>query len=181
MTRKILTGLVLAALAVFAAAFAAAPVVAAQKLIRAAQAGDPAAIARHVDFPAFRESLKVELNGRLMAEMRRDGGAEAAALSGLGMILGPSLISSAVDTLVTPEAVAVMVRTARTPTPAEAVSPPPPDRDGPDLHQSWGYRDFNAFAVTLTDPDRPYQPLALILERRGVFSWKLAGIELPPG
>lgn len=181
MSRRILIGLVLVALAVFIAAFAAAPVVAAQKLIHAARAGDPVAIARHVDFPAFRESLKTELNGRLMAEARRDGGAEGALIASLGVTLGSSLISSAVDALVTPEAVAVMVRTARTPSPREAVAPPPPDRDGPDLHQSWGYRGFNAFAVTLTDPDRPDQPLALILERRGVFAWKLAAVDLSPG
>ncbi|MFN3631144.1 MAG: relaxase/mobilization nuclease domain-containing protein, partial [Casimicrobiaceae bacterium] len=49
-------------------AWAAAPVMAAQALIRAAKAGDERKIERLVDFPAFRDSLK---NGRLESEDER--------------------------------------------------------------------------------------------------------------
>ena len=49
---------------------------------------------------------------------------------------------------------------------------------GKDIHQSWGYRGFNQFAVTLTERSRPDDHLALILERRGLFTWKLAAVDL---
>ena len=40
---------------------------------------------------------------------------------------------------------------------------------------------MNAFAITLTDRDRPDDQLALILERRGLFDWKLAAVDLQSG
>jgi hypothetical protein len=52
---------------------------------------------------------------------------------------------------------------------------------GEDIHQAWGYRSLNAFAITLTDRDRPDDQLALILERRGLFDWKLAAVDLQSG
>ena len=52
------------------------------------------------------------------------------------------------------------------------------EADGDDIHQAWGYRSLNEFAVTLTDRDQPDDHLALILERRGLFDWKLAAVDL---
>ena len=92
--------------------------------------------------------------------------------------MGP-LLESAVDSFVTPAGVAQMVTTAEAPDPSRRDPPEPNDaRDGSDIHQAWGYRSFNAFAVTLTDRDQPDQRLALILERRGLFAWKLAAVDL---
>ncbi|MBW8302872.1 MAG: hypothetical protein K0M78_02770 [Brevundimonas sp.] len=89
------------------------------------------------------------------------------------------LLSGAIDATVTPEVVAQMVTTAEAPDPTERDRPEPGDAaDGDDIHQSWGYRDLNAFSVTLTDRDHPDQRLALILERRGLFAWKLAAVDI---
>ena len=103
-----------------------------------------------------------------------------SGLGGLGMILAPMLLSGAVDAVVTPEVVARMVTTAEAPDPTRRQPPEPNDATdgGDDIHQSWGYRDLNHFAVTLTDRDHPDQRLALILERRGAFAWKLAAVDL---
>ena len=48
------------------------------------------------------------------------------------------------------------------------------------MRQSWAYRDLNTFAVTLTRESRPDDPLVLLMQRRGPFSWKLAGVDLTP-
>jgi hypothetical protein len=105
-----------------------------------------------------------------------------SGLGGLGLMLAPMLLSGAVDTLVTPEMVAEMVVTAEAPDPTRPAEREPGDaRDADDIHQSWGYRDLNHFAVTLTDRDRPDQQLALILERRGLFAWKLAEVDIESG
>ena len=164
----------------FVIAWVAAPAFAAQALIRAAKAGDVDRIEQLVDFPALRESLKDELATELAAHMRRDPRMAESDLGGLGLILAPMLLSGAVDAVVTPEVVAQMVTTAEAPDPTVRDQPEPGDaRDrGDDIHQAWGYRDLNAFAVTLTDRDHPDQRLALILERRGLFTWKLAAVDI---
>ena len=113
MNKKLAVGLAVAAIAVFAIAWAAAPVFAAQALIRAAKAGDADRIEQLVDFPALRESLKEELTTELAAHMRRDPRMADSTLGGLGMMLAPMLLSGAIDATVTPEVVAQMVTTAR--------------------------------------------------------------------
>ena len=180
MIKKLAVGLTVAAVAVIVIAWAAAPVLAAQALIRAAKAGDVDRIEQLVDFPALRESLKDELTTELAAHMRRDPRMAESDLGGLGLILAPMLLSGAVDAVVTPEVVAQMVTTAEAPDPTVRDQPEPGDAGdrGDDIHQAWGYRDLNAFAVTLTDRDRPEQRLALILERRGLFDWKLAAVDI---
>ena len=176
MTRKIIVGVAVAAVAAFVLAWAVSPILAAQDLIRAAKAGDERRIERLVDFPSLRASLKDELNDELIERMRRD---PRVVESGLGMMLAPMLLSGAVDTLVTPQVVADMVTTAEAPDPTRPGDPDPADkRDGNDIHQSWGYRSLNEFAVTLTDRDRPDDHLALLMERRGLFAWKLAAVDL---
>lgn len=179
MNKKLVVGLAVAAVAVSVIAWAAAPVFAAHALIRAARAGDVDRIEQLVDFPALRESLKDELTSELAAHMRRDPRMADSTLGGLGMMLAPMLLSGAIDATVTPEVVAQMVTTAEAPDPTVRDRPEPGDAaDGDDIHQAWGYRDLNAFAVTLTDRDHPDQRLALILERRGLFTWKLAAVDI---
>jgi hypothetical protein len=95
------------------------------------------------------------------------------------MLFGPMLIDGAVDMLVTPQAVAAMVETAKAPDPTDAVTPEEPASEQSDIRQGYAYRDLNTFVLTLTDPDRPGEPLKLLLRRDGLFGWKLAGVELP--
>ena len=179
MNRKVLTGVIATGVLLFLGAYFASPVLAARGLISAAKAGDEAKLERLVDFPAFRESLKEELNARLRAEMRADLSARDSALAGLGMMLAPSLIGGAVDALVTPSAVAAMVRTAEAPDPTDRTAADEPrGDDGGELRQSYGYRGLNTFAVTLSDPDSPERRLVLLMERRNLFAWRLAGVDL---
>lgn len=182
MSKKLTGGLVAVAIIALVGVWAASPMLAAQALIRAAKAGDADRIEQLVDFPSLRQSLKDELNAELAARMRRDPRLADSGLGGLGMILAPMLVSGAIDATVTPEVVAHMVTTAEAPDPTARDPREPGDAaDGDDIHQSWGYRDLNHFAVTLTDRDHPEQRLALILERRGLIRWKLAAVDLQSG
>jgi hypothetical protein len=76
-----------------------------------------------------------------------------------------------------------MVTTAQAPHAARGPEPEPAGDKaaGDDIHQAWGFRSLNEFAVTLTDRDQPDDHLALILERRGLFDWKLAAVDLQTG
>ena len=178
MNCKLAMGLVVAAAAVIA--LGASPIFAAHSLIDAARRGDSAALERKVDFPALRESLKDELNAELRREMRERVAAEDSGLAGLGMMLAPTLVAGAVDSLVTPDGVAAMVQTARAPRPETAGERPrePENRDGRRIRQSYGYRDLNTFVVKLTDDGHPDRSLSLLMERRNLVGWKLAGVDL---
>lgn len=179
MSKKLLTGFGLAAVALFAIAWAAAPIFAGQALIRAAKAGDAAKLEQLVDFPALRDSMKEELNQELTRRVGNDPRLAERGLGALGMMLAPMILDGAIDTVVTPQVLAQMVTTAEAPDPTRPASPEPGDaKDDKDIHQAWGYRDLNHFAVTLTDRDHPDQHLALIMERRGLFTWKLAAVDL---
>lgn len=183
MKKSLIVGIAAGAVALFVIGWAAAPVLAAQALIRAAKAGDERKIEALVDFPALRESMKAELNAELTARMSRDPRLAESGLGGLGMMLAPMILSGAVDAVVTPEVVAQMVKTAEAPDPTRRPAPEPAGdaANGDDIHQAWGYRGLNQFAVTLTDRDQPDDHLALILERRGLFEWKLAAVDLQTG
>jgi hypothetical protein len=180
MKKSLIVGVAVGALALFGIAWAAAPVLTAKALVRAAKAGDERKVEAMVDFPALRESLKAELNAELAARMSRDPRLADSGLGGLGMMLAPMILSGAVDAVVTPQVVTRMVTTAEAPDPNRRSGPEPMGEKakGKDIHQSWGYRGFNQFAVTLTERSRPDEHLALILERRGLFDWKLAAVDL---
>lgn len=188
MTRRVWLWIGFAAALVFFLAWLVSPVLTARALTQAAERGDAAALERHVDFPAFRASLRDALTARLTAEMRARG--DQDALAGFGMMFGAALVSGAVDALVTPQGVAAMVRTGQAPGVTDGPAPAAedaggddaardPDRDDNRVRQSWAYRGLNAFAVDLYRQDRPDARLSLILERRGLFDWKLAAVTLP--
>jgi hypothetical protein len=163
---------------VFLAAYFGTPLLTVNQLVAAAKTGDEAALERLVDFPAFRDSLKEQLTGRLMAEAQADPDVRNSALGGLGMMFAPMLVGGAVDALVNAPAIAAMVRTAEEPDPADVVVSQEPKQDR-DIRQSYAYRDLNTFVLGLTDPDRPDQTLKLLLKRDGLFGWKLSGVDLP--
>lgn len=180
MSRRLLTRLIAVLVGAFLVAFFASPVVAVRSLINAARTGDEARLERLVDFPAVRDDLKAQLNVRLARRLRADPDLRDDPLSGLGLVLAPSLVSGVVDAFVTPQAIAAMVQTAEAPDLIgdEAADGVREDRMR-DIRIGYGYRGLNRFAGTLTDRDRPHERIDLIMERRGLFSWKLARIQLP--
>lgn len=182
MGRKLLTSLIVLAVLAFGAAYFGSPVLAVRSLVKAAEAGDAAALERKVDFPALRSSLKSEMSGVMRDELRDKAGDLGSGLGGLGMILAPSFMDSAVDALVTPRVVAEVVRTGQRPQAGDAVrgSDPEPKASDSRLHRAYGYRDLNTFVIRLTREDRPEQPLRLLMTRHGLFDWKLSGVEFPP-
>ena len=180
MNQKLIIRLGGAAVAVFVLTYAASPLLAARSLVQAARTGDEKALERQVDFPAFRASLKDELSERMVAEMRKDSRLGDSGLSGLGMLLAPALVGGAVDAFVTPQAISAMVQEGKAPKPDLAkVEPETGTRsESKKVRQSWGYRDLDTFAVTLTRDDQPDERVSLLMKRRNLFGWKLAGIDL---
>lgn len=182
MSRRILAWSAAVLVGAFLVAYLASPVFAVRSLINAARTGDEARLERLVDFPAVRDDLKAQLNAQLVRRLRDDPEMRDNPLAGLGLVLAPSLVSGVVDAFVTPQAIAAMVQTAEAPDiigrEGDVALEPPPEREK-DIRIGYGYRGLNRFAGTLTDRDRPHQRIDLIMERRGVFGWKLAQVRLP--
>ncbi|AKM11261.1 DUF2939 domain-containing protein [Croceicoccus naphthovorans] len=129
-------------------------------LREAARSGDVARLEGRVDFPAFRDSLKAEVGGAI--ERERMGSSD------LGTRLAKAGAGLAIDGLVTPEAVATLVRSGQAAgvTVArreDATEPVEWHIEGDGLH---------AFRLVTSDSDG-----ALIFRRDGL-GWKLAGIDL---
>lgn len=180
---KLIPTLIGVAVVGFAAAYFGSPVLAARDLTEAAETGDEAALRRLVDFPAFRSSLKDELRDEMVAKLRMDNRLGDTALSGLGMILAPGLVNGAVDLLITPEVIAEVVTSGETPDPTRRLRRQDPEAataKGDEVKQSYGFRDLNTFTVTLSQADDPEQKLALLMTRKGLFGWKLSGVDINP-
>lgn len=167
-------------MAVFVPAYAASPPLAARSLVQAAKTGDAQALERRADF-AFRASLKDELSARMVAEMRKDD--RLGGLVGASMLLAPTRCRARL-TPRQPQAISAMVQEGQAPQPDLAkvepdVGPKPESKpDSKKVRQSWGYRDLDTFAVTLTRDDQPDEQVSLLMKRRNLFGWKLAGIDL---
>lgn len=205
MSRKSWVALV-ALVAVVAAALFGTPYYTLWRARDAANQRDADALSAYVDYPAVRESLKTSLHGELQRQMDKQGsnpfGAIAAALGGW-------VSDRVVEALLTPEAVAAMLRgdsTGLPPTPGAPAprndAPPPPQGNSeaappPAAQQgqssgpasdappgartvtTTGFQDFNHFLVHVSRSDRPERVVTFTLTRRNVVQWRLTAIELP--
>lgn len=166
---------------------AAAPLLTFKALSEAARYGQPARLESMVDFPALRESLKVQLAQRLSAAIQDDRRLNDSPFGALGALLAPSLVDQMVDAVVTPAGISAIVVTGRAPLPdpdpRQSALPPPPETAPPPARASepatrFAYRGFDTFvAVTRA---KGADPIGWVLERRNLVQWKLVAIELPP-
>lgn len=204
MTRsnRILIGAGIGVAVLILAAYLASPVWALHGLTAAAKAGDRAKLERSIDFPAVRESLKTQLKTAMTRSIDQDQSLRDNPFAALGQLLLGGVVDKVVDTYATPDAIANMVATNRAPstitaapadpsastTPststapgAPAVEQPAPEtKDKPKSEASYAYQGINHFRATYRDAnDAPGDEFGLLLERRGLFKWKLVRIELP--
>lgn len=185
-TNRILAGAgVGVLLALSAAGYFASPILALHGLTAAAKAGDRDRLERGVDFPAVRESLKAQLKTAMTRKFEEDPKLRDNPFAAFGQLLLGSVVDKAIDAYATPDAIAGMVATNEPPkslsTSPDGSAPEPTRpkaRSETEVH--YGYQDLNHFRATYRDREHGDQePFGLVLERRGVFSWKLVRIELP--
>lgn len=177
-------GVVLAAFLV--AAYFVSPIIALHGLTTAAKAGDRAKLERGVDFPAVRESLKAQLKAVMTRSVAEDPKLRDNPFAALGQMLLVGVIDKAVDAYATPDAIAEMVATNKAPEHISTDTPPPPPIEQPKpkakstTEAHYAYQGLNHFHATYRDKtDQPGEELGLVMERRGLFTWKLVKIELP--
>lgn len=163
------------------AAYAGSPIYAFQQLKEAAQSGDRERLEALVDFPAVREDLKRQVDSKATRLARTASGVGYPIAAILGR-LGAALGDRAIDRLVTPEAISAMVQYGETSRgrPKDGAADPGSDasvRQGTKVGFAYLTPDrVRARVAPAADPNRPVD---LILERHGLFSWRLEAIELP--
>jgi hypothetical protein len=162
-----------AALALVALAYGASPYVAVRGFVAAAEKGDAEKLGAAVDFPAVRADLKPQLTAAVSARMERDPEMRGNPLAGLGVMLMPTILDRMIDSVVTPDGIAALVRAGKVGR-AETSGTAPPRVD-----YDYGYVALDRFGVTLRRKDATGDPVRLVFQRRGLFSWKLIRVALP--
>lgn len=162
------------ALLVVLATSAASPWWTLHRLQSAVARRDAEAVSAQVDFPALRASVK----GQLLAAMGRDTGEvkDANPFAAIGSAFALALVNPVIDAVVSPAGVGAMVEHGRIeiaqPQRSPEAAATEPVRDTPRYRLA--YRGLNRFAVTAQDGG------SFVFRRAGLWSWKLAGIEMAP-
>ena len=153
---------------------------------QAARAGDAGAVAKVVDFPAVRASLTPQLQAKLQAALDREQVKPHSFLDKLAMFVAPLFVPKAVDTLLTPEGVAYMLKTAEAPewknpiahekATAAGASTAQPTLDL--WHTGYVGDDLDQFHATVANKLQPGHMVSVKMLRRGFMTWKIIGIDL---
>jgi hypothetical protein len=170
---RLLTAGAVGALLVVAATSFASPWWTLHRLRAAAERHDADAFSGQIDFPALRASVKDQLVGSIDRDADSADGTNPFAAA--GKAFARAIANPVVDAVVSPAGVAAMVEHGKISIgkPTRETQPPEagPARDKP--HYALHYRGWSRFAVTAEDGG------SFVLRRDGLWSWKLAGIELP--
>ena len=160
---------------------AAGPYLTLRAIGQAVQEEDASALARHVDFPALRSSLKAQVSDAIV----REAGAEAQSslFGALGLTVATGLAGGMVDAMVTPVGLGALMegrkvwnRGAGRAPPSRGAAPAEGTGASPLRDAAHAYASPSRFTATVTD-DRG-RPLVFVLTRQGL-RWKLSDIELP--
>lgn len=124
-----------------------------------------------VDFPAVRESLKSQMSVALTTKMQNDPQMKDNPFAGLGALLMPAIVDRMVDTYVTPDGIAAMMRGQKPNEKAKVA-------ENPDIDATTEYVGLDRFRVRLHNTKKNEDGPSFLLERRGFASWKLIKLEL---
>ena len=152
-------------------------------LEQAAKAGDANAVAAKVDFPQVRANLTPALTARLQGALDREKVKPHSFFDRLAMFVAPVFVPKAVDTLVTPEGVAAMIKTGHAPTwlnPVHHEKQAAKATPGEPHAIKLGYvaDDLDQFQAVIENKLSPGSRVTLTLFRRGFFTWKVTAIDL---
>jgi hypothetical protein len=138
---------------------------------------DAGRFSEHVDFPALRDSVKAQLLATMDKHLSSDE-LRSNPFARLGQAMAAALMNPLVDAAVSPAGVIRMMKKGDT-TPGKAGSESPQNagssQQEPAPAYAIAYRSWNDVAVSKVGQDSG----SFIFKRAGLWSWKLAAIELP--
>jgi hypothetical protein len=176
------------------AGYFASPLLALHGLRDAMKRGDADRLEKLVDFPRVREGLKADMTAMMIAEMQADPKMRDNPFAAIGLAIAPGLINNMIDAVVTPatfsrlasaksfEAVAAEApepggpaapEPAAAPAPAAPAAPKAEEPSIDDAKFSYAYAGLDRFRAAAQDGP------TLVLDRNGLFSWRLVKVEFP--
>lgn len=153
----------------------ASPYLALNSIKKAAQAGDADTLSEYIDFPSVKQGLKDQINAQIMKEVTKE---DTDGFEALGAMLATAMINPIVDSIVTPEGVAMMVQGQKPDLDGDVVQQTTDEQsDETELDYKTKYITYKSFKVSLSDPDDG-NAVDIIMRRDGL-SWKVNRINLP--
>lgn len=142
----------------------------------AVEARDAQALARHVDFPRLRDSVKVQIMRRLGADGMLDK-SDKNPFAAFGKAMALAVIDPVVDAAVSPAGVVAMLDAGdiRIQPKPEDAPPASIERPREKINYDLSYRGWNQVIVERADGGG----VGCVLDRHGLWSWKLVAVELP--
>lgn len=143
---------------------------------------DTTALAKQIDFPALRASLKAQLLDAMVREAGED--VQANPIGAFALTIATSVVNGTVDAMVTPIGLAGVMEGRRLwRNTRDSFSRPQVDANGEPLpvpeplHDArYNYESLSRFTATVEDESG--KPIVFVLRRNGL-QWKLADIRLP--
>lgn len=160
---------------------AAAPYITVYQIRQAAEDRDAEGLSEHIDFPSVRQSLKDQMNAKVMASTSED--LKDNPFAAFGAALAGAMVDKMVDAYVTPAGITQMMKgekpvggKARENVSAETTGSGHQADKKPFDNASMTYEGLSKFVVEVKDGSK--EPVRFILRRDGI-SWKLSEIGLP--
>lgn len=139
-----------------------------------AEAKDAAKLSSYVNFPALKESLKASFHAKLASGAAKKP--EGNPFGAVGAALAVAFVNPMIDALVTPESLAMIMKGDK-PQPIQNAAQSKPSESGTETSMS--YESFDRFVVSVKKKGETGEPLGLVFNRDGLFSWKLSALRLP--
>lgn len=175
-TRRHLPLVAVGLLAVIAGALYYGPHWTLYRMRAAVESRDAPAFSSHVDFPALREDVKGQLMIKMASVMQKDE-MKNNPFAGLGQMLAVGMVNQMVETFVSPAGVMMMMSEGKASVQKDAPAVPPPIGSGKEAPKyDVSYTDWSTVVLRSTDVSAAG---AFVLKRQGLFSWKLAAVQLP--
>ncbi|MDH7451687.1 DUF2939 domain-containing protein [Luteimonas composti] len=159
---------------------AAGPYVTMHAIGKAVREENAAALARHVDFPRLRASLRDQAGDRLSRSLGLDG--QSGWIGALGAGVAQQLAGGAIDLMVTPYGLGALIEGRKVWNRASGLPPARTEEGARARPDPWRnavrrYESASRFTATVRTDDG--QPLVFVLTRDGL-RWRLSDIRLPP-
>lgn len=145
---------------------------------KAAAAKDADAFSSYIDFPSVRESFKANMSAQMTRDMAKSKSNNP--FEAIGTALAVALINPMIDSLVTPEYLAMMMKGENpqmSPPGIETRKPQPKTKES-DTETSISYKGLNRFTMKVKKKDSADEPVEFIFRRDGIISWKLSGLRI---
>ena len=126
---------------------------------------DADVIIEHVDFPALRESVKVQFMSQMMKKLNDNGG--ASAVGALGAMMGAKMADGILDTYVTPSGIRSLMESGKF------------DKNrAKDTIYTGEYIKYDKFKISISQAEKE-DKLSFFMRRDGLIEWKIDDIKLP--